>query len=68
MACTDFPALPGAGCRRGAAVGRDFADRQRLTAVLDDGVGLGDVHGPWGGRVDGDGQGVLKGRFLRVAD
>jgi hypothetical protein len=25
--------------------------------VLDDGVGLGDVHGPWGGRVSEDGQG-----------
>jgi hypothetical protein len=24
-----------------------LADRQRLTAMLDGGVGLGDVHGPW---------------------
>jgi hypothetical protein len=58
MACTDLPALPRAGCGRGAAVGRDFTDRQRLTAVLDGGVGLGDVHGPWVGRVGGDGQGA----------
>jgi hypothetical protein len=63
MARTDLPALPGAGRRRGAAVGRDFADRQRLAAVLDDsGVRLGDVHGPWGGRVVGDGQWRTSGR------
>jgi len=62
MAGTDFPALPGAGRGRGATVGRDFADRQRLTAVLDGGVGLGDVHGPWGGRVGGDGQGAAIGQ------
>jgi hypothetical protein len=44
MAGTDLPALPGTSRGRGAAVGRDFADRQRLAAVLDGGVGLGDVH------------------------
>jgi hypothetical protein len=53
MARTDLSALAGAGRRRGAAVGRDFADRQRLTAVLGGGEGLGDVHGP--------GVGVLAG-------
>jgi hypothetical protein len=58
VARTHFAALPGAGRGRGAAVGRDFTDRQRLTAVLDGGVGLGDVHGPWGGRVGEDGQGA----------
>jgi hypothetical protein len=62
VAGTDLPALPGAGRRHGAAVGRDFADRQRLAAVLDGGVGLGDVHGPRGGRVGGDGQGVAPGK------
>jgi hypothetical protein len=58
MACTDLPALPSAsrGCR--ATVGRDFTDRQRLTAVLGGGVGLGNVHRPWGGRVGGDRQGA----------
>jgi hypothetical protein len=55
---THFAALPSAGRRRGAAVGRYFADGQRLTAVFDGGVGWGDVHGPWGGRVGGDGQGA----------
>jgi hypothetical protein len=30
--------------------------------VLDGGVGLGDVHGPWGGRVGGDGQGRQSGK------
>jgi hypothetical protein len=78
MAGTHFAALPGAGRGRGAAVGWDFADRQRLAAVLDGGVGLGDVHGPWGGRVGGDGQGAdigqgkngrqSEGRLSRVAD
>jgi hypothetical protein len=62
VAKTPLPAFPGAGCRRGAAVGRDFADRQRFTAVLDGGVDLEDVHGPWGGRVGGDGQGAALGR------
>ena len=56
VAGTDLPALAGAGRRRGATVGRDFTDRQCFTAVLDGGVG--DVHGPWGGRVGGDGQGA----------
>jgi hypothetical protein len=58
VARTHFAALPSAGRRRGAAVGRDFTDRQRLTAMLNGGVGLGDVHGPWGGRVGGDRQGA----------
>jgi hypothetical protein len=58
VARTHFAALAGAGRGRGAAVGRDFTDRQRFTAVLDGGVGLGDVQGPWGGRVGGDGQGA----------
>jgi hypothetical protein len=62
MARTDLPALPRAGGRRGATVGRDFTDRQRFTAVLDGGVGLGDVHGPWGGRVGGGGQGAAIGQ------
>ena len=61
MAGTDLPALPGASRGRGATVGRDFADRQRLAAVLDGSVGLGDVHGRWGGRVGGDGQGAMIG-------
>jgi hypothetical protein len=56
VARTHFAALPGASGGRGAAVVRDFTDRQRLAAVLDGGVGLGDVHGPWGGRVGGDGR------------
>jgi hypothetical protein len=60
MAGTDLPALPSAGRGGGAAVGRDFADCQRFTAVLDGGVGF--VHGPWGGRVGGDGQGEAPGR------
>jgi hypothetical protein len=62
VAGTDLPALAGAGCRRGAAVGWDFADRQCFTAVLDGGVGVGNVHGRWGGRVGGDGQGEASGR------
>ena len=57
MARANFSALSGASRGRGATVGRDFADRQRLTAVLDGGDGFGDVHDPWGGRVGGDGQG-----------
>jgi hypothetical protein len=64
MACTDLPALAGAGRGRGAAVGRDFTDRQRLAAMLDGGVGLGNVHGPWGGRSGGDGQGARASKQL----
>ena len=59
MAGTNLPALPGAGRGRGATVGRDFTDRQRLAAVLDGGVGLGDVHAHCGARVGGSGQGGL---------
>jgi hypothetical protein len=76
MARTDLPAFPSAGRGRGAAVGRDFADGQRLTAVLNGGVGLGDVHGPWGGVWRGWSRGVpgraaiesREGWFRRVAD
>jgi hypothetical protein len=57
VAGTDLPALPSASRGRGASAGRDFADRRRLTAVLDGGVGLETVHSPWGGRIGGDGQG-----------
>jgi hypothetical protein len=69
MARTDLPALPGTSRGRGAAVGRNFADCQRFTAVLDGGVGLGDVHGSWGGRVGGDGQGRYRAgsRWRRLA-
>jgi hypothetical protein len=56
VARTHLAALPSASRRSGATVGRNFADCQRFTAVLDGGVGLGDVHGPWGGRVGEDGQ------------
>ena len=34
MAGTNLTALPGAGRGRGAAVGRNFADRQRFAAVF----------------------------------
>jgi hypothetical protein len=64
MACTDLPALPCACRGGGAAVGRDFTDRQRFTAVLDGGVGLKAIHGPWGGRVGGDGQGARASKQL----
>jgi hypothetical protein len=37
-------ALAVGGGGRGAAVGRDFADRQRFAAVLDGNGGLEDVH------------------------
>jgi hypothetical protein len=77
VAGTDLPALPRASRGRRATVGRDFADRQRFTAMLGGGVGFENVHGPWGGRVGGDGQGASTGqavsggawrRFRRVAD
>jgi hypothetical protein len=45
------------GGGRGATIGRDLADRQRLAAMLDGGVGLGDVHGQGGARIGGGGQG-----------
>jgi hypothetical protein len=67
VAGTDLPALPSASRGCGASVGRDFADRQRLTAVLDGGVGLGDVHGAWGGRVGEDGQGGHRAGAIGVA-
>jgi hypothetical protein len=58
MACTDLPALPGASRGRGATVGRDFADRQSLAAVLNSGVSLGDIHaigmGVLAGKVKGE--------------
>ena len=54
MAVADPSALPGAGVGRGAAIGRDFADRQRFATMLNGGVGLGGVHGHgcayWRGR------------------
>jgi hypothetical protein len=45
VAGTHFPALPIGGSGRGAAVGRNFADRQRFAAVLDGGGGSEDRHG-----------------------
>jgi hypothetical protein len=57
MAGADLPALPGARRGRGATIGRDLADRQRLAAVLNGGVGLGGVHGGWGALIGRGGQG-----------
>jgi hypothetical protein len=57
MAATHRPVLPGAGRGRGAAVGWDFGDCQRLAAVLKSGVDLGDVHDRWRARIGGRGQG-----------
>jgi hypothetical protein len=45
MAGTHFPALPVGGSGRCAAIRWNFADRQRLAAVLDGGGGLEDGHG-----------------------
>jgi hypothetical protein len=39
IAGADIPVLPGACRGGGATIGRDLADRQRLTAVLDGGPG-----------------------------
>jgi hypothetical protein len=58
MAGADLPALPGTCRGGGATIGRDLADRQRLTAVLDGGVGLRDAHGHGSARIGGDGQGL----------
>jgi hypothetical protein len=52
------PGLAGAGRRRGATVGRDFTDRQRLAAVLDNVVDWVDSHGLRHGRVGEGGQGA----------
>jgi hypothetical protein len=57
MAGADLRALPGAGGGRGATIVRDLADRQRLAAMLNGGVRLGDVHGHGGARPGGGGQG-----------
>lgn len=45
MSGTNLTALPRAGRGRGAAVGRNFANRQRFAAVLDGGGGLNVGHG-----------------------
>jgi hypothetical protein len=44
MAGAYHPALPGGGRGRGAAVGRDFAYRERFATVLDGGGGFKDDH------------------------
>jgi hypothetical protein len=54
VAGADLPALPSASRGCGAAVGRDIADGQRFTAVLDGGDGFKVGHWWWrSGRVGG---------------
>ena len=45
VAGTNHPALPSASRGRGAAVGRNFADRQCFTSVLNGGGGFNVGHG-----------------------
>jgi len=45
MASTDRPASPVGSRGRGAAIGRDVADRQRLAAVLGGSDGFDGGHG-----------------------
>jgi hypothetical protein len=62
MVGTNLPTLTGPGRRRGAPIGRDFADRQSLATVLDSGVGLGDDHAHRGARMRAGRQGRNAGR------
>jgi hypothetical protein len=57
MAGTDRTATPVGGGAGGAAIGRDVADRQRLTTALGDGDGFYDCHGRRVGLLGGGRQG-----------
>ena len=62
MAGTDRPASPVGGGAGGAAIGRDFADGQRFTAVLNGrGDGFDDGHGRRLGRMSAGRQGQEAG-------
>jgi hypothetical protein len=60
MAGADLTALSGARRGGGATIGRNLADRQRFTAVLDGGVGLRDAHGHGGARIGAGSQGQVR--------